>query len=244
LLRLLPVGDGETRTYFARHMTKDGRVFDVEVTATSIRFNGRAARLVMATDLTERRRVEESLHRIQDRFKRALASSGAVIYELDIVGTEMHVAWMSESVLLVLGYTPEEAGLPQWWPYRVHPDDLARLNARGPDARMSETPHEYRFRHKDGRYRWLRDEQRIVRDAGGQPRSVIGALIDVTATHDLQEQLSPAAWHTTSTTCSRSSSARSPCCGGSPKPRSPACSPASPTSRPPRSGPRISPGNS
>ncbi len=192
LQRLASVSEGETRSYIARHMTKDGRVFDVELTATAIQFNGRLARLVMATDLTERRRVEESLHRVQDRFKRALASSGAVIYELEMVGAEPLVAWMSESTLPVLGYTTEEAAAPLWWSHRVHPDDLARLMARSPSERLSETPHQYRFRHKDGRYRWLRDEQRILRHADGEPRSVIGALIDVTATHDLQEQLSQA----------------------------------------------------
>jgi PAS domain S-box-containing protein len=44
-----------------RHRRKDGRVFDVEITSAPIEWLGRSARLVMAVDVTERRRLEEQL---------------------------------------------------------------------------------------------------------------------------------------------------------------------------------------
>ena len=44
-----------------RHQTKDGRTIEVEITAGEVDFEGRAAALVLATDVTERRALEERL---------------------------------------------------------------------------------------------------------------------------------------------------------------------------------------
>jgi two-component system, cell cycle sensor histidine kinase and response regulator CckA len=48
-----------------RHRTKDGRDLDVLVTSTAIEFQGRRARLVLAQDVTEQRRLEEQLRQAQ-----------------------------------------------------------------------------------------------------------------------------------------------------------------------------------
>ena len=44
-----------------RHRKKDGTVFPVEITSHTLRFDGHAARRVLITDITERRRAEEAL---------------------------------------------------------------------------------------------------------------------------------------------------------------------------------------
>ncbi|RQO84130.1 EAL domain-containing protein [Acidovorax sp. FJL06] len=48
----------------SRHVKKDGSFMDVEITAGSISFNGRPARQVLATDVTERLRNERELARM------------------------------------------------------------------------------------------------------------------------------------------------------------------------------------
>ena len=48
-----------------KHRARDGSVFEVEITGHSLTFNGRAARLVVARDLTEQRRVEQRLFQSQ-----------------------------------------------------------------------------------------------------------------------------------------------------------------------------------
>ncbi len=48
-----------------RHRTKDGTIFFVEIAAHPIQFGDVAASLVMATDVTERRRLEEELRQSQ-----------------------------------------------------------------------------------------------------------------------------------------------------------------------------------
>ncbi len=48
-----------------RHRKKDGTTFEVEITTHAIDFAGRPARLVVVSDVTERRRVEEQLRQSQ-----------------------------------------------------------------------------------------------------------------------------------------------------------------------------------
>ncbi len=48
-----------------RHRKKDGTTFEVEITTHALEFGGRPARLVVATDITERRRVDEQLRQSQ-----------------------------------------------------------------------------------------------------------------------------------------------------------------------------------
>ncbi len=57
----LPRGYNQTGQW--RHRKKDGRMFPVEITSHSLVFDGRDARLVLITDITERQRAEEALRK-------------------------------------------------------------------------------------------------------------------------------------------------------------------------------------
>src|SRR6476661_2728385 len=60
-VRTLPTGYHQTGKW--RHRRKDGTVFPVEITSHSLIFDGRPARLVLITDITERQRAEEALRK-------------------------------------------------------------------------------------------------------------------------------------------------------------------------------------
>jgi PAS domain S-box-containing protein len=49
-----------------RHRKKNGEIVDVEITAHPIDFEGRRARMVVVNDITERRRYEQQLQRLND----------------------------------------------------------------------------------------------------------------------------------------------------------------------------------
>jgi two-component system, cell cycle sensor histidine kinase and response regulator CckA len=55
------VGPGRVAAGVWRHRRKDGSVIDVQVSSSSLEFEGRAARLVLAQDITEQRQAEEQL---------------------------------------------------------------------------------------------------------------------------------------------------------------------------------------
>ena len=71
--------------------------------------------------------------------------------------------------------------MPDFWRARVHPDDIARVEAE--QALLFERDRhtaEYRFRKKDGTYCWVSDEQHLIRDEDGEPFEIVGSWSDIT----------------------------------------------------------------
>src|SRR5690606_37829962 len=61
-----------------------------------------------------------------------------------------------------------------------HPDDHDRFRAAQQQLEATgRATIEYRLRHADAQYRWVRDEQRLLRDEDGTPREVVGVLSDI-----------------------------------------------------------------
>jgi signal transduction histidine kinase/CheY-like chemotaxis protein len=54
-----------------RHRKKDGTTIEVELTPHDLTFAGRRAELVLANDITERRRTEAALHETEEQLRRA-----------------------------------------------------------------------------------------------------------------------------------------------------------------------------
>ena len=163
-----------------RHRRKNGSLFEVEVGARELEYAGRRAQLVIATDVTARGRAERTLVATQERMQHLLRSSGAVIVDLSAHGDSVQLEWISENVAQILGYAPDEAFANRWWTDAVHPEDRTQLRGRPHVSAYRDGALEYRFKHKDGRYRWLREQMRVFRDEQGQPVEVVVAWIDVT----------------------------------------------------------------
>ncbi|MFY9676846.1 MAG: PAS domain S-box protein [Terriglobales bacterium] len=62
-------------TQAGRHRKKDGSVIDVEITSHSLKFRGLDAELILAHDVTARRKSEQQLRQSQERFAKAFRSS-------------------------------------------------------------------------------------------------------------------------------------------------------------------------
>jgi PAS domain S-box-containing protein len=90
---------------------------------------------------------------------------------------------VSDNVAAVLGYSPEEiCARNDFWKDVVHPDDRSRaeslLREIGPGESLAL---EYRVRHKDGHYVWLRDELRLEAGSVGSAPHISGVFFDITA---------------------------------------------------------------
>jgi len=67
-----------------RHKTKDGRLLDVEIASNAIDFEGRPARLVLATDITEKKKIQTQLLRSQ-RMDTIGTLAGGIAHDLNNV---------------------------------------------------------------------------------------------------------------------------------------------------------------
>ena len=124
---------------------------------------------------------DAALRTAQERLAHVVSSSPAVLYSLKVEGQNLVPMWVSANILHLTGYTQKENQGAEWWAERVHPEDLERVMTQIPTL-LSEgfVRREYRFRHKDGTYGWVGDEQRLLRDAAGKPIEVVGSWSDVT----------------------------------------------------------------
>jgi len=156
-----------------RYRCRDGsyRTF-AWTSATSLK---RSFLCCIARDVTES-------DRDQQRLAHLISASRAVLYSLAI-GPEgvTGCSFMSENITVTLGYSPSDImGPGSAWLSSIHPDDASmffeKLPALLKDGRQTL---KYRFRHKDGAYRWLEDERKLVCDPEGKPVEILGAWRDI-----------------------------------------------------------------
>ncbi len=138
-------------------------------------------------------RLETQVHELQatrSRLEQLVSASDAMIYASRVAGDATVPEYVSENISRITGYEAPEALRPDWWSGNVHPEDRERV--RGEMAEQfgaGQFTIEYRFRHKDGSYRWILDEGRVRHDATGHAVEVVGAWIDITERKQLETQL-------------------------------------------------------
>jgi len=133
------------------------------------------------SDITARKAAEAAEDDARNRLSILLETAPSVIYSFK-AKDDYAPTFISENIKRLLGYCPEEyLKNPEFWRSRVHPDDIERIEAE--QALLFEQEghtSEYRFRTKDGHYRWVSDEQHLIRDAKGHPFEIVGSWSDVT----------------------------------------------------------------
>src|SRR5262245_1168704 len=142
------------------------------------------------SDITARKAAEETVAETRVQLERLLASSPAVIYSFKATG-DFGPTFVSQNIKDWLGYEPSDyLESPDFWRCRVHPDDLAAVEAElGHVFKRGRHTVEYRFLKKNGNYCWVSDELRLVYDKNGQPAEVVGSWSDITARKAAEEAL-------------------------------------------------------
>ena len=131
----------------------------------------------------ERRRALDALQRV-------VAASPSVIYALEFIPDGLRPVWRGGALERLTGWSEAEALDRNWWLANVHPEDRPRVPTSSPFAGADDYQvSEYRFRRKDGSWMWVRDEERLQRDAAGRPLEIVGSWTDVTARVDLEAKL-------------------------------------------------------
>jgi PAS domain S-box-containing protein len=195
---LIERGGGSVEYRF-RH--RDGHYIWIQDTFKVIRNHaGQPAELIGAwADISERKFAQEALQKAYDelekrveertsdlmvgrqRLEYVLAVSPAITYATNATG-DFECTFISESSRQIMGYSPEEALADKnFWVEHLHPQDakhvlsdFSRLVAQGSGNL------EYRFRHKEGYYRWFQDTFRVLHDDAGKQSEIVGSWADIT----------------------------------------------------------------
>lgn len=137
--------------------------------------------LAIARDITALKNATRELEQSRARFAFMINEGTAVIYACAPT-PPFAASFVSANVVEQLGYRPEDfTNDPKFWLKNLHPEDASRVLADMPRLVESGShAHEYRFRRKDGEYRWMHDKLRLVRDSSGRDIELVGFWLDIT----------------------------------------------------------------
>lgn len=156
----------------------DGSEIDVEVTSIPITIQGQPAMLVVAHDITDRKKSERELRQSEQRYQTLANVSPVGIFRTRVDGftTYVNPAWCQ-----IAGISSEEA-IGDGWMKAVHPDDRAHLSANWNNSvhNHSLSTADYRFVHSDGTIVWVIGKAVPELDAENNIVGYVGTITDIT----------------------------------------------------------------
>jgi len=185
--------DNVIEKFEARNQKKDGSIIWTLTNARVVRDkHGKVLYYEgFITDITKQKNAESALFDTEERYRMLVEKLPAVVF-MDKFNQPQTTQYMSPRLVDLLGYTPEEwvAG-DNLWENSLHPDDKERVLAE--DIRTDETGEpfriEYRIRHGDGHYVWVKEDASIIRTEDGTPLFWQGILLDITDQKQVEENL-------------------------------------------------------
>lgn len=135
-------------------------------------------------------RVEAALRESSERLRLAVRSANVGLWDWDLCTNEVYFSpeWKKQ-----IGYEEHEiANDFAEWRSRVHPEDLAGALQKVEAYIAKPWPNyslQFRFRHKDGSYRWILAQASVQCDAQGKPVRMLGSHIDITEPKRAEEAL-------------------------------------------------------
>ncbi|AFY82184.1 PAS domain S-box protein [Oscillatoria acuminata] len=143
-------------------------------------------------EIEQRQQAQQELLLVKERLQYLLWASPTIIYSCQ-VQDPYTTTFISYNVIHILGYEPKQfLNNPQFWWDCIHPEDVEIVETGFSEISTRQNLSlEYRLRHADGRYRWVQDDFRVVRNAQGQVMEIVGSCVDISdrklAESELQE---------------------------------------------------------
>ena len=132
-----------------------------------------AGTISVARDITERKHAEEALRESEERYRRIAENMSDMVSDVDAEGLFRYI---SPSHQRILGYRPEDLlGTAAF--DKFHPDDKDWVSSVYMEGVITKTDREveYRYRHADGHYVWLRSSGHLILDGAGK---YLGSIIN------------------------------------------------------------------
>jgi PAS domain S-box-containing protein len=136
------------------------------------------------------RRQIDLLEAADERFNMVVRASRTGFWDWDIRNNSMILSdeWKAQ-----LGYLPHEltSGFSTWEDH-LHPDDREAALSKVRNALIDPSrpfQSDFRLRHKDGSYRWILAQGRVIADEDGDAIRMIGTHVDVSEVKRAQDEM-------------------------------------------------------
>ena len=160
-----------------RHRLKDGRVIEAQIISHTMDWAGRKAELVVAIDVTERKRAEEALRESEEKYRSLIANIPDVVWTADESGK---VLFVSPNCEKLAGFSPVEICNSDAWWNRVKPADVEKVKKAYEALLQGRGAYdvEYEAQKKDGRWIWVHDRAMVCYERDGK-RYIDGIISDI-----------------------------------------------------------------
>jgi PAS domain S-box-containing protein len=176
----------------------DGGALPIEVSATTTVIDGELATIAFLRDISERKRMEDTLLEKERIHHLLIENLSDVICSMDL---NLHCDYVSPSATSMFGFTVEEAisrsGSGSMRD-SMSPASLAIANNAVrellasndlQDERPASATLELEIEHKDGHSVWTETTLRLVREPGGRATGLVGVVRDITERRARDEQI-------------------------------------------------------
>ena len=138
----------------------------------------------------EFRRKNLEVQEAKERYDIVAKATSDTIWDWKI--NENIFTW-NKGILGIYGYKREDIeNSSKWWFDRIHPEDSVRMSVNlysFLERKIQKWQDEYRFRCKDGSYKYVLDRGFLVLDDDGTPLRMIGAMQDITSRKNEEQRL-------------------------------------------------------
>jgi PAS domain S-box-containing protein len=181
--------------YPFRFIDKDGSIKWAEIRATTFKWEGRPAVLVLMTDITERQRAAEALKQSEERYRLLAENSLDVIWTVDLdlkplyisPSIELYTGLKAEEVMQIVAQGDEYAGRLGMDRRDVERKQAAMQALLEGEAEVQVI--EYKAKARDGRSYWASEKMSILHDDEGRVTGIIGVTRDITEQKKVTENL-------------------------------------------------------
>jgi PAS domain S-box-containing protein len=172
---------GYEKPYEADGLRKNGEQFPMRLEGRNIPYKGKNVRTVEFRDITENKRAEEALRKSEERYALIIDASEQGIWDWNIETDEV---FFSEQWKRQIGYKDHELeNVFGTWAAHLHPDEKEACENAVQAYLNNPVKHfflEFRFRHKDGSYRWIFNKASSIKNQKGKVLRMFGAHLDIT----------------------------------------------------------------
>jgi diguanylate cyclase len=197
-IRKAMAGEADCFRFEKRYVRKDGVAIWTRLAGSVIRdeATGEPSYIVsQIEDIDAQRTSDTALREAESRWSFALESAGQGVWDFD---RRRGRTYYSPLWKRILGYGPDElTDDPDLYLRLIHPEDRERVLAAEKEHEEGRTQFfeaEFRMRHKDGRWIWIRDRGNVLeRDKNGVAMRAIGTQTDISRQKEAEERIIAAA---------------------------------------------------
>jgi diguanylate cyclase (GGDEF)-like protein/PAS domain S-box-containing protein len=172
-----------------RQRKKDGTPIEIELVTFQTQFARRQARVLIARDVSSRRKLEDVLWKGVERFGLVSKATNDALLEWDLVTDQV---WRNDSYQRLSGYRNDELQpkMESWFGH-IHADDRLRVQQRllgVINSSQNLWNDEFRLMRHDQTIAHVQARGFVNRDDAGSALKLLGVLQDVTARKESEER--------------------------------------------------------